>query len=95
MIVSMWMTKNPVTVSMRTSIAEAAALMSRRRIRRLPVMESPTATALAGILSATDILRAFPPDVNPLSMPANGATQHVLVEDVPAALSAAIRAVLD
>jgi len=82
MIVSMWMTKNPVTVSMQTPIADAAALMSRRRIRRLPVMESPTATALAGILSATDILRAFPPDVNPLSMPANGATQHVLVEDI-------------
>ncbi len=71
MIVSMWMTKNPVTVGVRTSIAEAAALMARRRIRRLPVMDDPVQPTLVGILSATDILRAFPPDVNPLAT-ANG-----------------------
>ena len=82
MIVSMWMTKNPVTVSLQTPIAEAAALMSRRRIRRLPVMESPNGFALAGILSATDILRAFPPDVNPLAMPLNGDGKHRVVEDI-------------
>ncbi len=57
-------------------------MMSRRRIRRLPVMESPTGSALAGILSATDILRAFPPDVNPLAMPANGSAEHLVVEDI-------------
>ena len=82
MIVSMWMTKNPVTVSAQTPIAIAAALMARRRIRRLPVMEGPASTTLAGILSATDILRAFPPDVNPLSMASNGASPHVNVEDI-------------
>ncbi len=82
MIVSMWMTKNPVTVSLQTPIAEAAALMSRRRIRRLPVMESPNGFALAGILSATDILRAFPPDVNPLALPLNGDGKHRFVEDI-------------
>lgn len=82
MIVSMWMTKNPVTVSLQTPIAEAAALMSQRRIRRLPVMESPNGSALAGILSATDILRAFPPDVNPLALPLNGDGKHRVVEDI-------------
>ena len=82
MIVSMWMTKNPVTVSLQTPIAEAAELMSRKRIRRLPVMESPNAPALAGIVSATDILRAFPPDVNPLAMPINGVGKHRVVEDI-------------
>ncbi len=82
MIVSMWMTKNPVTVSLQTPIAEAAALMSRRRIRRLPVMESPNGLSLAGILSATDILRAFPPDVNPLALPLNGNGKHRVVEDI-------------
>ncbi len=82
MIVSMWMTKNPVTVSLQTPIAEAAALMSRRRIRRLPVMQSTNGFALAGILSATDILRAFPPDVNPLALPLNGDAKHRVVEDI-------------
>ncbi len=82
MIVSMWMTKNPVTVSLQTPIAEAAALMSRRRIRRLPVMESPNTPSLAGIISATDILRAFPPDVNPLAMPLSGEGKHRVVEDI-------------
>jgi acetoin utilization protein AcuB len=82
MIVSMWMTKSPVTVSLQMPIAEAAALMSQRRIRRLPVMESPNSFALAGILSATDILRAFPPDVNPLALPVNGDGKHRVVEDI-------------
>ena len=82
MIVSMWMTKNPVTVGVHTTIAEAAALMARRKIRRLPVMDDPVHPALAGILSATDILRAFPPDVNPLAMEPNGAGHHVVVADI-------------
>jgi len=82
MIVSMWMTKNPVTVGCRTTIAEAAALMARRKIRRLPVMHDPVNPSVAGILSATDVLRAFPPDVNPLAMEPNGAGHHVVVEDI-------------
>ena len=82
MIVSMWMTKNPVTVGRRTTIAEAAGLMARCKIRRLPVMDDPVNPTLAGILSATDILRAFPPDVNPLAMEPNGAGHHVVVEDI-------------
>jgi len=82
MIVSMWMTKNPVTVGKRTTIAEAAALMARRKIRRLPVMDDPVNPTLVGIVSATDILRTFPPDVNPLAMEPNGAGHHVVVEDI-------------
>jgi acetoin utilization protein AcuB len=82
MIVSMWMTKNPVTVGRHTTIAEAAGLMARRKIRRLPVMDDPVDPTLAGILSATDILRAFPPEVNPLAMQPNGAGHHVVVEDI-------------
>jgi acetoin utilization protein AcuB len=82
MIVSMWMTRNPVTIGVRTSIAEAAALMARRHIRRLPVMDDAVNPTLVGILSATDILRAFPPDVNPLTTTPNGSGGHVLVEDI-------------
>jgi len=83
MIVSMWMTRNPVTVALHTPIAEAAAMMARRRIRRLPVMETePSGVVLAGIVSATDILRAFPHDVNPLAPAPGGAKDRLLIEEI-------------
>lgn len=48
---------------------EAAALMAQKRIRRLPVVaRHPNGPVLAGIISATDILHAFPPDVNPFAV---------------------------
>jgi acetoin utilization protein AcuB len=68
MIVSMWMTRDIVTVGPGTAITEAAELMALKRIRRLPVVESPAAgQKLVGIVSAKDILHAFPPDVNPFA----------------------------
>jgi len=51
------MTPNPITVGTDTSIQEAAQLMLDRRIDCLPVMDP--AGHLAGILTSTDILRAF------------------------------------
>lgn len=79
MIVSMWMTKNPVTIPLQTPIADAAALMARRRIRRLPVMDG---AALVGIVSATDILRANPPDVNPISTASTAPAAQLNVEEI-------------
>src|SRR2546427_8875606 len=71
MLVGMWMTSGPVTVTPATSIADAALTMSRRRIRRLLVTEpSPHGQILRGIVSLHDLARAFPPDVNPLSLAA-------------------------
>ncbi len=68
MIVSMWMTRDLVTVEPRTPIAEAAGLMAREHIRCLPVLE-PGAEAgpLVGIVTANDLLHAFPSDVNPFA----------------------------
>ncbi|MBS0395353.1 MAG: CBS domain-containing protein, partial [Proteobacteria bacterium] len=66
MIVSMWMTRELATVTAETPIVEAARLMARRRIRRLPVLGS--GGRLAGIVTATDLLHAFPPDVNPFAI---------------------------
>jgi acetoin utilization protein AcuB len=68
-IVSMWMSRDLVTVGVDTPIVEAARLMARRRIRRLPVM-APAANGgrLVGIVTATDLLHAFPPDVNPFAL---------------------------
>jgi acetoin utilization protein AcuB len=58
------MTPDPVTVGPSASIATAARLMARRRIRRLPVVDGER---LVGIVSELDVARAFPPDVNPFS----------------------------
>lgn len=69
MLVGMWMTRDPVTVAPATSIAEAAVTMSRRGIRRLLVGEpAGNHTALVGVVSSSDLARAFPPDVNPFAL---------------------------
>ncbi len=68
MIVGMWMTRNVITIAPGTPLAEAAAIMTARRIRRLPVVEWRDAEAYpVGIVTATDILHACPPDVNPFA----------------------------
>lgn len=69
MIVSMWMTRDLVTVEPSTPITEAAALMALRRVRRLPVVEHRAdGLHLVGIVSAKDVLHAFPPDINPFAV---------------------------
>ena len=82
MIVGMWMTRDPVTIEPRTPLAAAAQLMSRYKIRRLPVVDQTGgASHLEGIISATDLYRACPPDRNPF---APGA-----LEGLPSQLTAA------
>ena len=50
-------------------VAEAAALMSRKQIRRLLVVEErENGKFLLGIVAARDILRVFPPNVNPFAI---------------------------
>lgn len=68
MIVSMWMTKSVATIKSQIPIAEAAELMALKRIRRLPVVDQRAdGPHLVGIVSAKDILHAFPPNVNPFA----------------------------
>lgn len=68
MLVSMWMIRELTTVDADTTIAAAARLMTRRRIRRLPVVEATAhGPRLVGIVSSTDLYRAFPADVNPFA----------------------------
>jgi acetoin utilization protein AcuB len=68
-IVSMWMSRDVQTVGPDTPIVEAARLMARRRIRRLPVVASGAGgERLVGIVTATDLLHAFPSDVNPFAI---------------------------
>lgn len=50
------MTPEPVTVGAAVALREAAELMARRHLKRLPVLDG--AGRLAGVLSRVDVLRA-------------------------------------
>ena len=84
MIVSMWMSREIITIDPHTPLAQAAALMTRHRIRRLPVVERHDNHVYpVGIVTATDILHACPPDINPFAVtsPAN-AKIHMTANDI-------------
>jgi acetoin utilization protein AcuB len=69
MFVSMWMTRELITVDPTASLANIAATMARHRIRRLPVVSpSPEGPRLLGLISYSDVLHAFPADINPFSV---------------------------
>jgi acetoin utilization protein AcuB len=84
MIVSMWMTRELVTIGPDTSITAAAALMAQRQIRRLPVVEQHEGGAHpVGIITATDILHAYPPEVNPFAInPSDTREAHVTAAQI-------------
>lgn len=69
MFVSMWMTRELITVDPTASLANIAGTMARHRIRRLPVASpSPEGPRLLGLISYSDVLHAFPADINPFSV---------------------------
>jgi acetoin utilization protein AcuB len=69
----MWMTRPAISVPPETPISEVALLMVRRSIRHVIVAsDSPDGPRLAGIVSAQDVARAYPPDLNPFSAEAVG-----------------------
>ena len=87
MIVSMWMTRAVVTVSPGVRIDEAAKLLLENRIRRLPVLRDYAGDeVLVGMLTKTDLLRAYPANVNPLrGGPFSGMDELPRVEEVMSA----------
>jgi acetoin utilization protein AcuB len=79
MIVRMWMRQDVVVIGPGEPATEAAALMARKQIRRLPVVEPrPEGPRLVGIVSASDILHAFPPEVNPFAVIAPEADKNTV-----------------
>jgi len=69
MNVSMWMTRELLTVGPETPVAEAAKLMAQQQVRRLLVVEVwADGPHLLGIISAKDVIHAFPPHVNPFAI---------------------------
>ena len=73
MFVNMWMTRELITVDPTATLAHIAATMARHKIRRLPVVSpSPDGPKLLGIVSNSDVLHAFPTNINPLAINAAG-----------------------
>lgn len=69
MNVSMWMTRDLLTVTPETPVVEAAKRMGARHVRRLMVVEQwADGPHLLGIISAKDVIHAFPPQVNPFAI---------------------------
>lgn len=64
----MWMTRDVLTVTSSTTLAEIAGLMMRRKMRRLPVVAaSPDGPRVIGIVTRSIVLHAFPADINPFA----------------------------
>ena len=63
------MTRNPICIQPQTPVCDAARLMADNAIRRLPVVVSAQSDGLTllGMLSATDLYRAYPADCNPFA----------------------------
>ena len=69
MFVSMWMTRELITVDPAATLAHIAATMARHKIRRLPVVSpGPDGPRLLGIVTNSDVLHAFPADINPFAV---------------------------
>jgi len=81
MFVSMWMTREVRTIAPTATLAEIATLMMRQHIRRLPVMSTAgDRGALLGIVTHSDVLHAFPPDINPFAI--NAAESIAAIQSV-------------
>ena len=79
MFVSMWMSRDLQTAEPTATLAEIATRMARHKIRRLPVVsKSGAGLKLLGIVSHSDVLHAFPANVNPFAV--NAADSVAAVE---------------
>ena len=66
MTVKSVMTKNPLSVSPETSVTDAKALMLKKDISKLPVLDKDG--RLVGIITKNDLLKAGPSDATTLDM---------------------------
>ena len=64
-LVSDWMTRDVVTITPETTLADAEALMVEKMIRRLPVLDDGR---LVGIVTYGDVRNARPSSVNRLNI---------------------------
>ena len=60
-----WMTPNPITIDVKTTLPDAHKLMKESHIRRLPVVDHGK---LVGIVTIGDVREASPSDATSLSI---------------------------
>jgi acetoin utilization protein AcuB len=78
MFVSMWMSKDVVTVTPEVSVVEVARVMAQKRIRRLPVLDQ--SGQMVGLVSSLEVLHAFPADVNPFALDGGNAGRQTNIK---------------
>jgi CBS domain-containing protein len=93
-MISNCMKRQVVTVSAATTVREAAALVVRRRVGTLPVVDGQG--ALLGVVSVRDLLKVFMPDFVALLDNIDfvhdfGALEALQPRDVPEAASLTMR----
>lgn len=66
MLVKNVMTKNPVTITPDCSVTDAKALMNKKNVAKLPVLDKNN--KLVGILTKNDLKKAAPSDATTLDM---------------------------
>ena len=66
MIIATRMTRNPVTATPMMSVGEAADLMKREKVHRLPVLDKDK--KLVGVITEKDVLHASPSPASSLSI---------------------------
>jgi acetoin utilization protein AcuB len=76
--VSMWMTRELKTVAPAATLAQIATYMARSKIRRLPVVsDGAGGPRLLGIVTHSDVLHAFPANINPFAVDAADAVAAI------------------
>jgi acetoin utilization protein AcuB len=76
-----WMTANVISVSPQTNLPHAHELMTKKNIRRLPVVDSNN--RLVGIVTQGDVRGAEPSQATSLSVwELNYLLSHLLIEEI-------------
>lgn len=80
MLVRDWMTRNVITLGLKTTIIDAAEIMRTKKIRQFPVIDE--SGALAGIVSDRDIRDAMPSKYLPGDSVQGGGLANLRAADV-------------
>ena len=80
MLVRDWMTKNVITLGLKTTVVDAAEIMRTKRVRQFPVIDEKG--GLAGIVSDRDIRDAMPSKYLPGDSASGGSLGSLRAADI-------------
>lgn len=90
MDVSLWMSRDPLTVPPTATVAAAARLMAQHRIRHLIVTDAESPGTLLGVVTSHDLFLASDPGLHPLSPAALDKGDATVVRDIMTAKPMAV-----